>query len=123
MGIGCNYGNGEAAPFGYGDLCAPTRLVNLTRPSESVVLTDCREGSCYVYNPTMWTFDLDLDGDGVLDSHSGVWGNEGKMYNRGAPFRHSRGANVGFVDSHVEWVRANRWLTDLRMWDCSRIPP
>jgi len=126
IGIGVNYGNTAKSPFSYGIVdgnpIAPKKINHFSRPSGMLAMTDVYSHK-YVYNLSSWVPDLDLDGDGVADSDEGVWNNEGKRYNRGAPFRHSRGANCLFIDSHISWVNGVQWVQDMGpdgMWDCSQ---
>ena len=118
LSVGVNYGNNDASAFSYGNLCPIKKLGYFTRPSATLAITDSQR-TRYIYNLCSWTLDLDLDGDGLADSDSGVWADSGALYNRGTPFRHSRGAICLFFDGHTRWTNGRQWLTDLDMWNCT----
>ncbi len=68
----------------------------------------------YVYNihcSSNWVFDLDADGDGILDSSSHLIAAEGP-YNRAAATRHRRGLVAAFVDGSVRHMLVAEWATD-----------
>ena len=81
------------------------------RPSATMLVMDGSSGFCYT--PTLWTRNLDMDGDGMLDTYSASV----PIYNGGAPFRHLYACNVVFADGHVRSVRPQEWLTDNSLWD------
>ena len=57
----------------------------------------------YVYSPLIWTFDRDLDRDGMMDSMDAVYSGE-YAFNNGRPTVHNNGANVALLDGHAERV-------------------
>ncbi len=120
--IGCNFGRygdlvsvsqmnyrGISGPFYYGDHTQPMPASKIKRPAQAMILTDTI--THYLYSPLepSYTFTLDKDGDGKLDSMS----NYDVAYNWGRPTVHSGGANVTAADGHIErvpfkvlWARA-----------------
>jgi prepilin-type processing-associated H-X9-DG protein len=59
-----------------------------------------------------WAFDKDANGDGMMDSSSGVYAGE-FAFNDARPTAHNSGANVTLLDGHAErapfkklWVRS-----------------
>jgi prepilin-type N-terminal cleavage/methylation domain-containing protein/prepilin-type processing-associated H-X9-DG protein len=85
-------------------------------------LTKCKGGAFlaadsmgpYIYSPTAWSFNVDRDGDGLLDSASSLgWE---ALYNRFDP-RHDRSGNFLYVDGHVAPVAMKEWVKNAdRVW-------
>ncbi len=125
--IGVHYGGFNSskppyAPINYGRNVGPEtdvvriRLGNRT-PSRWMML--CDTNAHFIYTPTGWTRTVDVDLDGIPDSHPGVLGVEGSVnyYNRGRPTVHRRSGPYAFADGHVERVSFEDWLNiKHKMW-------
>ena len=116
-GYTANYGHvfryvcpGEAGPGPLHE-AGSMAFTEFDRPSATMLVMDGSSGFCYT--PTLWTRNLDMDGDGLLDTYSASV----PIYNGGAPFRHLSACNVVFADGHVRSVRPQEWLTDNSLWD------
>jgi prepilin-type N-terminal cleavage/methylation domain-containing protein/prepilin-type processing-associated H-X9-DG protein len=95
------FGNPLTGLFYYGDNVQPIKASRVRKPSDAMVFTDTV--THYVYSPLVWAFDKDADGDGMMDSSSGVYTGE-FAFNDGRPTVHSSGANVTLLDGHSERV-------------------
>jgi len=95
------FGNPLTGPFYYGNEMRPLQASRIRKPGDALLFTDTV--THYVYSPQVWVFDLDLNGDGMKDSHSGV--NSGEYpFNDARPTVHNNGANVALLDGHAERV-------------------
>ena len=110
---GCNYGANYGVIFVFADTTGYTKLGKVR--SSTYLLADGR-GYC-IYSPAYCTLDLDLDGDGINDSNSGVYNNDPeRKYNLFDP-RHNHGANFLFANDSVHWVTLRDWcLNKDSMW-------
>jgi len=121
-GFGVNYGL-TTTPFFYyncmGTYGPSWKIRQIGDPSHDLCLMDS-QNTRQVYTFAAGQMpDLDLDGDGTLDSSSVFWaGGAGKSHNCAAPNRHSRGLNCLFFDWHTERRTARSWATDTVMWNC-----
>ena len=109
--IGVNYGafgNPLTAPFYYGNNMQPIKSARIKRPAYALLFTDTV--THYVYTPMSWPFSKDCNGDGMVDSNSGVYTGE-YPFNNARPTVHSSGANVALLDGHAERVAFKR------LWD------
>jgi prepilin-type N-terminal cleavage/methylation domain-containing protein/prepilin-type processing-associated H-X9-DG protein len=107
--IGVNFNQPDAngklnAPFYYGNvgggIIPPLKTTRIHKPDDALMFMDTID--YYVYSPLRspnTTWDSDVDGDGKADSNSAY-----KPYNLAQPKIHSAGANVGFLDGHVQRV-------------------
>ena len=107
--IGVNFNQPDAngklnAPFYYGNVGAglipPLKTTRVHKPDDALMFMDTID--YYVYSPLRspnTTWDTDVDGDGKADSNSAY-----KPYNEAQPKIHNLGANVGFLDGHVQRV-------------------
>ena len=95
------FGNPLTGLFYYGNDMKPIPSTRVKKPADAMIYTDTV--THYVYSPLSWTFDLDLNKDGMMDSNSGVYAGE-FAFNDGRPTAHSSGANVTLLDGHVERV-------------------
>jgi prepilin-type N-terminal cleavage/methylation domain-containing protein/prepilin-type processing-associated H-X9-DG protein len=106
--IGVNFnqptGNKLNAPFYYanvgGVILPPVKTTRIRKPDDALMFMDTID--YYVYSPLRspnTTWDTDIDGDGQPDSNSAY-----KPYNQAQPKIHNGGANVGFLDGHIERV-------------------
>ena len=95
------FGNPLTGPFYYGNEMRPLQAARIRKPGDALLFTDTV--THYVYSPQVWTFDLDLNGDGMKDSHSGVHAGE-YPFNDARPTVHNNGANVALLDGHAERV-------------------
>jgi len=106
--IGVNYGafgDPLTAPFYYGNNMRPLKAARIKKPSNALMYTDTV--THYVYTPLSWPFSKDANGDGMMDSNSGVYSGE-YSFNNGRPTVHSSGANVTLLDGHAERVPFKR---------------
>ena len=117
--IGANFGLGNSAtypltaPFFYGLLNStvnpPLKATQVKKPAKVLLFMDAI--THYIYCPVVpgYKFTLDLDGDGKVDSMS----NYGVAFNWARPTVHSGGANLTFLDGHVERVSYKKlWEVD-----------
>ena len=95
------FGNPLTGPFYYGNDMRPIKASRIRKPSDAMLFTDTV--THYVYSPLVWSFNRDVDGDKIMDSHDGVYAGE-FSYNDGRPTVHSTGANVTLLDGHSERV-------------------
>jgi len=118
-----NYGRVFAYMGNDPGLNGSTRL-NLLTPQTMLV----GDSTNLVWSPNVWTFNLDLDNDGIMDSNSGI--NPAPPYNyvgNGFACYHSRSnpkldspndkATCGFADGSARAVSRIDWIRNLdRMW-------
>lgn len=95
------FGNPLTGPFYYGNEMKPMPATRIKKPADAMMYMDTV--THYIYSPLVWTFDQDLNGDRMLDSHSGVYAGE-FSFNNGRPTVHNKGANVALLDGHAERV-------------------
>lgn len=82
-------------------------------PNTCFVFTDADLGYS-IPNPLINPFFVDRDGDGLKDTNDypGV-----KIYNNGAPKRHSNGANYAVIDGHVVYLTMKQWeMNTNKIW-------
>ena len=99
------FGNPLTGPFYYGNDMKPLNATVIKKPVDAMLYTDCV--THYVYSPLAWSFDQDLNKDGMMDSNSGVAAGE-FAFNDARPTVHSNGANVTLLDGHAERVAFKR---------------
>jgi hypothetical protein len=95
------FGNPLTGPFYYGNDMKPISATRIKKPADAMMYMDCV--THYVYSPLVWPFDKDVNGDGMMDSSSGVSAGE-FAFNDARPTVYNRGANVALLDSHAERV-------------------
>ena len=95
------FGNPLTGPFYYGGEMKPIKSARIKKPVDAMMYTDTV--THYVYSPLIWTFDRDLDRDGMMDSMDAVYTTE-FSFNNARPTVHNNGANVTLLDGHVERV-------------------
>jgi prepilin-type N-terminal cleavage/methylation domain-containing protein/prepilin-type processing-associated H-X9-DG protein len=107
--IGVNFNQPDSsgklnAPFYYGNvggtIIPPVKTTRIHKPDDALMFMDTID--YYVYSPLRspnTTWDTDIDGDGQPDSNAAY-----KPYNQAQPKIHNGGANVGFLDGHVQRV-------------------
>ncbi len=103
------FGNPLTGPFYYGNEMKPIASTRIAKPSDAMMYMDTV--THYVYSPLAWTFDKDVNGDGMMDSSAGVYAGE-FSFNNGRPTVHSGGANVVLLDGHAERVGFKK------LWEC-----
>ena len=124
--IGPHYGTVGTAPFYYSDqylakggtINPEFRLSRVKSPSDCLLYMDVN--TFYMYHPGSggngnWglTWDLDLDEDGKVDSHSAIYRQEGLPYNCARPKIHYGGCNVTLADGHAEYIKYEElWSVD-----------
>jgi len=123
FGGGGGSGNVSAAPF----VCAgngstwPVRLDLVGDPSTWIALIDVMYGDArnysthLMYSPVGYPFEVDLDGDGKLDTN--LTQTDGLIYNNAEPKVHLGGCNVAMVDGHVQRLPFEMFLdADNGLW-------
>lgn len=113
--IGVNFGQYAAklnGPFYYaitsGKQSPPLRSTRIRKPNDALMFMDT--DGFYVYSPVLRPFTGDSDKDGIPDTDPAY-----APYSHGRPTVHSRGANIGALDGHVERVRFEKlWAVDRR---------
>jgi len=116
--IGVVYGPQPRAPFVLGSVNGKVqrrvKMDSIRDPATWMMMTDTWgvDGSHghFMYTPVVWTFDVDWDDDGILDSDGGVLGSSNRPYNEAVPYAHLRGTNIGLCDGHVEWISLEDWV-------------
>jgi len=118
-----NYGRVFAYMGSVASLKGSTRL-NLIAPQTMLVA----DSTNLVWSPNVWTFDLDLDNDGVMDSNSGINPTQPYGYvDNGFACYHSRSnpvfdspndkATCGFADGSARVVSRIDWIKNVdQMW-------
>jgi prepilin-type processing-associated H-X9-DG protein len=91
---------------------APVKAASIRHPANAMMYLDSslhRSNPVFrVFSPLAFPFDQDANGDGMMDSNSGVG-----VFNRGRPTVHNNGCNVTLLDGHVEWVPFKKlWQVD-----------
>ena len=81
----------------------PVRIENIRDPATWIMMLDV--GGHFIYSPTFLPFRVDLDNDGLLDSHDG-----NHPYNWAAPTAHFGGSNITMCDGHTRWIDLPTWL-------------
>jgi len=99
------FGNPLTGPFYYGNDMKPITATRIKKPADAMLYMDTV--THYVYSPLAWSFDQDVNGDGMMDSSGGVYAGE-FSFNNGRPTVHSSGANVALLDGHAERVPFKR---------------
>lgn len=82
--------------------CSPVKYSSIKLPVNYLMLLDVKRD--ILFEPMHWKWDIDYDGDGEIDSHSGLASGLGP-YNFAQPKIHRGGCNVALFDGHVEWIR------------------
>jgi len=95
------FGNPLTGPFYYGGEVKPLKAARIKKPVDAMMYMDTV--THYVYSPLVWTFDRDVNRDGMMDTHDGVYAGE-FSFNNGRPTVHNNGANVTLLDGHSEYV-------------------
>jgi len=95
------YGNPLTGPFYYGNEMKPMRMSRVRKPADAMMYFDVV--THYVYSPLVWSFDRDINKDGLIDTSDGVYAGE-FPFNDGRPTVHENGANVTLMDGHAERV-------------------
>ena len=95
------YGDPLTGPFYYGNNLKPINSTRIKKPADAMLYLDAV--THYVYSPLGWAFDKDLNGDGMSDSHGGVYSGE-FSFNNARPTVHDNGSNVALLDGHAERV-------------------
>lgn len=87
----CAYGNKYRGPW-------PVTL------SPNTLIVGCADTD-RILSPAHYPFNMDIDGDGILDSRDGY------LYNLASP-RHGSGFNFLFIDGHVRWTTIRQFVTN-----------
>lgn len=95
------FGNPLTGPFYYGGQVKPLKATRIKKPVDAMIYMDTV--THYVYSPLVWSFDKDLNRDGMMDSMNAIYTTE-FSFNNGRPTVHNIGANVTLLDGHVERV-------------------
>jgi prepilin-type N-terminal cleavage/methylation domain-containing protein/prepilin-type processing-associated H-X9-DG protein len=95
------FGNPLTGPFYYGGEVKPLKATRIKKPVDAMMYIDAV--THYVYSPLVWTFDRDVNRDGMPDSMDAVYTTE-FAFNNGRPTVHNNGANVTLLDGHAERV-------------------
>ena len=107
------YGDPLTGPFYYGNTQKALKATRIKKAADAMLYMDTV--TTYVYHPLVWTFDKDVDGDGLKDSSAGVLGAREYAFNNGRPTVHNNGANVTLLDGHVERMPSKKlwaWGSD-----------
>jgi prepilin-type processing-associated H-X9-DG protein len=95
------YGKPLTGPFYYGDEVGPLKTTRIKKPADALMFTDTV--MLMVFSPLVWTFDRDVNRDGMMDSNDAVYAGQ-FPFNTGRPTVHNNGANVTLLDGHAERV-------------------
>ena len=122
--VGVHYGGSAAAGidapflvvradqrgFRYGKIAAPSAWI--------VMLDSTGPDGWGVYSPNGWGFDMDFDGDGVMDSNMAV--SSFAPYNSATPKVHANGCNVVMADGRVHRFTFAEWQEPANPLWCGR---
>ena len=111
--VGVYYGGHlpEKAPFVFPNLwsgssltkmCNPFKLSAVKSPANYLMMLDVERDR--VQDSFQWKWNTDYDGDGMIDSNSGVLTVNLSPYNWAKPKIHRNGCNVALFDGHVQWI-------------------
>ncbi len=95
------FGNPLTGPFYYGGEVKPLKAARIKKADDAMLYMDTV--THYIYSPLVWTFDRDVNRDGLMDSMDAVFTTE-FPFNNGRPTVHNNGANVALLDGHAERV-------------------
>ena len=97
-------------PTRYPDL----KLVSVKNPSGWAMLFDTVNH--FMYSPNGWLRTIDMDEDGIPDTHNVLSTTTTYIYNGARPREHMNATNIGFVDTHVERIAFSEWLKEGGFW-------
>ena len=83
-------------------MCNPFKLSAVKSPANYLMMLDVERDR--VQDSFQWKWNTDYDGDGMIDSNSGVLTVNLSPYNWAKPKIHRNGCNVALFDGHVQWI-------------------
>jgi len=95
------FGNPLTGPFYYGNDMKPINSTRIKKSADAMMYLDTV--THYVYSPLVWSFDRDVNRDGMVDTSGAVYAGE-FPFNDARPTVHNNGANVTLLDGHAERV-------------------
>jgi prepilin-type processing-associated H-X9-DG protein/prepilin-type N-terminal cleavage/methylation domain-containing protein len=109
----------KTVPYSYYDGASNNILAKLSKLSPKVFLLGDGNESKVFNNPTMpgQTPNIDTNGDGTMDTSSGLFNLLGIKYNGLAADRHSGSANYLFFDGHVKNIKFKEFQSALGSGD------